>query len=124
MSSYDASSGSVSSIRRTSSFGMSRAMIIASSAILIHSQEPRTQPHLLPLDDSLGLARGDNERVKSTTEDDDCPMNEVVDLSTTTIEEEVVKRKRAECMAHMQSYTVRLALDLLVREPDLDGFFR
>jgi signal transduction histidine kinase len=27
-------------------------------------------------------------------------------------------------MAHMQTYTVKLALDLLVREPDLDGFFR
>ena len=56
--------------------------------------------------------------------EDDCPMNEVVDPSTTTIEAEVAKRKRAECMAHMQTYTVKLALDLLVREPDLDGFFR
>lgn len=51
-------------------------------------------------------------------------MDEVVDLSATTIEAEVGKRKRAECMAHMQTYTVKLALDLLVREPDLDGFFR
>lgn len=51
-------------------------------------------------------------------------MDEVVDLSTTTVEAEFEKRKRAECMAHMQSYTVKLALDLLVREPDLDGFFR
>ena len=51
-------------------------------------------------------------------------MDEVVDLSTTTIEAEFEKRKRAECMAHMQTYTVKLALDLLVREPDLDGFFR
>lgn len=33
-------------------------------------------------------------------------------------------RQRAECMAHMQSHTVQLALDLLMREPDLDGFFR
>ena len=51
-------------------------------------------------------------------------MDEVVDLSTTSIEAEFEKRKRAECMAHMQTYTVKLALDLLVREPDLDGFFR
>ena len=51
-------------------------------------------------------------------------MNEVVDPSSTTIEAEFEKRKRAECMAHMQTYTVKLALDLLVREPDLDGFFR
>jgi signal transduction histidine kinase len=59
----------------------------------------------------------------STPDDDQCPMNEVVD-PTTTIEAEFLKRKRAECMAHMQMHTVKLALDLLVREPDLDGFFR
>ncbi|HJW93593.1 MAG TPA: sensor histidine kinase [Thermoanaerobaculia bacterium] len=53
-----------------------------------------------------------------------CPMEEQVDPSTTTIEAEIQKRKRAECMAHVQTYTVRLALDLLVREPDLKGFFR
>jgi signal transduction histidine kinase len=51
-------------------------------------------------------------------------MEEPVDPSTTTIEAEIQKRKRAECMAHVQTYTVRLALDLLVREPDLKGFFR
>ena len=79
---------------------------------------------LVLLDDSLACARGDNERVTSTPDDEKCPMDEVVDLSTTTIEAEFEKRKRAECMAHMQTYTVKLALDLLVREPDLDGFFR
>ena len=52
------------------------------------------------------------------------PHDEVLDPATTTLEAEFEKRKRAECMAHMQSYTVKLALDLLVREPDLDGFFR
>jgi signal transduction histidine kinase len=51
-------------------------------------------------------------------------MNEPVDPSTTTIEAEIEKRKRAECMAHVQTYTVQLALDLLVREADLKGFFR
>jgi signal transduction histidine kinase len=34
------------------------------------------------------------------------------------------ERRRAECMAHIQTDAVQLALDLLVREPDLDGFFR
>lgn len=34
------------------------------------------------------------------------------------------QRKRAECMAHIQSHTVQLALDLIVREADIDGFFR
>lgn len=50
-------------------------------------------------------------------------MDEPVDPSTTTIEAEIEKRKRAECMAHVQTYTVQLALDLLGRE-DLKGFFR
>lgn len=34
------------------------------------------------------------------------------------------QRRRAECMAHIQTDAVQLALDLLVREPDVDGFFR
>ena len=34
------------------------------------------------------------------------------------------QRRRAECMARLQSDTVQLALDLLVREPDIEGFFR
>ena len=60
------------------------------------------------------------------TDDDQprCPSEEVFDPTTTTLEGEFERRKRAECMAHMQTYTVKLALDLLVREPDLDGFFR
>ena len=32
-------------------------------------------------------------------------------------------RGRAECRANMQAEVVQLALDLLVREPDIDGFF-
>lgn len=32
-------------------------------------------------------------------------------------------RRRAECRAHMQTEVVQLALDLLVREPDVEGFF-
>ena len=79
---------------------------------------------LVLLDDSLIYGGSDNDGVTSPSDDEKCPMDEVVDLSTTTIEVEFEKRKRAECMAHMQTYTVKLALDLLVREPDLDGFFR
>src|SRR5918994_2052763 len=33
------------------------------------------------------------------------------------------ERRRAECSAHMQTEIVQLALDLLVREPDIEGFF-
>jgi signal transduction histidine kinase len=59
------------------------------------------------------------------TQNDECPMAAAaVDLSATTVEAEYEKRKRAECMAHVQTHTVQLALELLVREPDLDGFFR
>jgi signal transduction histidine kinase len=37
---------------------------------------------------------------------------------------EIDQRRRAECSAHIQSSAVQLALDLLVREPDIAGFFR
>ena len=33
------------------------------------------------------------------------------------------ERRRAECLATMQTDVVQLALDLLVREPDIEGFF-
>jgi len=36
---------------------------------------------------------------------------------------ESIARRRAECGATMQTEVVKLAIDLLVREPDLEGFF-
>ena len=36
---------------------------------------------------------------------------------------ESCERRRAECRADMQTSVAKLALDLLVREPDVDGFF-
>lgn len=36
---------------------------------------------------------------------------------------ESIERRRAECGAYMQTEVVKLALDLLVREPDIEGFF-
>src|SRR5690349_3413615 len=33
------------------------------------------------------------------------------------------ERRRAACLAVMQASVVQLALDLLVREPDIEGFF-
>ena len=36
---------------------------------------------------------------------------------------EVSERRRAECLARMQADVVQLAVDLLVREPDIEGFF-
>jgi signal transduction histidine kinase len=53
------------------------------------------------------------------------------ETSTMTLEELVAtlaterdERQRAECLARIQSNAMRLALDLLVREPDVAGFFR
>jgi signal transduction histidine kinase len=40
------------------------------------------------------------------------------------LEQETGDRRRAECSAQIQSHAVQLALDLLVREPDPDSFFR
>ncbi len=37
---------------------------------------------------------------------------------------ETVARQRAQCMAHVQSDAAQLALDLIVRETDIDAFFR
>ena len=37
---------------------------------------------------------------------------------------ETDQRRRAECMAHIQSESMQRALDLLVSEPDVSGFFR
>jgi len=36
---------------------------------------------------------------------------------------ESIERRRAECRADMQTEIAKLAHDLLVREPDIDGFF-
>jgi signal transduction histidine kinase len=36
---------------------------------------------------------------------------------------ESTERRRAQCRADMQTEVVKLALDLLVREPDIEGFF-
>jgi signal transduction histidine kinase len=43
---------------------------------------------------------------------------------TAALAREIDDRRRAECMAHIQSDAVQLALDLLVSEPDITGFFR
>ena len=40
------------------------------------------------------------------------------------LEQETGERRRAQCMAHIQGHAAQLALDVLVREADIDGFFR
>jgi signal transduction histidine kinase len=75
------------------------------------------------LDDFGRMPPRDNDGVTTNDGEERCTADEAIDPAT-TVEAEFAKRKRAECTAHMQTYTVKLALDLLVREPDLDGFFR
>lgn len=47
-----------------------------------------------------------------------------LDALSSKLEQESGARKRAQCMAHIQNHAMELALDLLVREPDVEGFFR
>jgi signal transduction histidine kinase len=41
----------------------------------------------------------------------------------TALAREIADRRRAECLAKIQTGVVKFALDLLVQEPDLEGFF-
>jgi signal transduction histidine kinase len=45
------------------------------------------------------------------------------DILRAALMREAGERRRAECRADMQTEVVKLALDLLVREPDIEGFF-
>jgi signal transduction histidine kinase len=45
------------------------------------------------------------------------------DVLRAALTREHTERRRAECLARMQADVVQLALDLLVREPDIEGFF-
>jgi signal transduction histidine kinase len=47
-----------------------------------------------------------------------------VDLLERELADAIDVSRRADCMTRIQSDAVQLALDLLVREPDIDGFFR
>jgi signal transduction histidine kinase len=46
------------------------------------------------------------------------------DVWADALAREINERRRAECMARIQRDAVQLAIDLLVREPDIAGFFR
>jgi len=68
--------------------------------------------------------------VKPSTEQHDVPATGEPDvqLAIAELRDQLSRatddRRRAECMARIQSNAVQLALDLLVREPDIEGFFR
>jgi signal transduction histidine kinase len=46
------------------------------------------------------------------------------DVWADALAREINERRRAECMARIQNDAMQLAIDLLVREPDIAGFFR
>ena len=46
-----------------------------------------------------------------------------IDTLRTALAVETAERRRAECLANIQSGAVQLALELLVREHDIEGFF-
>jgi signal transduction histidine kinase len=50
--------------------------------------------------------------------------DQTLEALTDALARETNDRRRAECMAHIQSEALRLAIDVLVREPDITGFFR
>jgi signal transduction histidine kinase len=47
-----------------------------------------------------------------------------IDQLRAALEQETIERRRADCLAKIQTDVVKIAVDLLAREPDIDGFFR
>jgi signal transduction histidine kinase len=82
------------------------------------------------LDDAAGRELLDNGKMESASS---CPEEHLQpdphaderdpDVLRAALNRETATRRRAECLAKMQAEVVQLALDLLVREPDIDGFF-
>src|SRR5688500_15500922 len=50
--------------------------------------------------------------------------NTTEDALRAALEQETIERRRADCLAKIQTDVVKIAVDLLAREPDIDGFFR
>jgi signal transduction histidine kinase len=84
------------------------------------------------LDDAAYAREAHNHAVMTQTSDT-CPMDNRKPIEAgqfseselrTMLEHETRERYRAECMASIQSHAVQLTLDLIVREPDPDSFFR
>jgi signal transduction histidine kinase len=67
---------------------------------------------------SGGCGSAIDERVRRVID-----AGEVVSLRSALLNE-ATERRRAECLANIQTEITKYTLDLLVREPDLDGFFR
>jgi signal transduction histidine kinase len=67
---------------------------------------------------------------RAASEGEECAYRPPIEASSNDPEvlraalvREAWERSRAECCANMQTEVARLAMDLLVREPDIEGFF-
>src|ERR1700746_3487250 len=69
----------------------------------------------------MGESRCDAERVLRHEPDEVASHDP--DVLRAALIRESGERRRAECRANMQTEVVTLALDLLVREPNIEGFF-
>lgn len=73
-------------------------------------------------DDTVGLLPVE-ARWPCGTEPSAPPAHSDVEELRAALAREQAELKRAQCLANIQSDAVQLTLDLLVREPDIDGFF-
>jgi signal transduction histidine kinase len=80
--------------------------------------EPKTNEHDGAFDETCEFAEtAESVRVRLA-------RSASTDVWADALAREINERRRAECMARIQRDAVQLALDLLVREPDISGFFR
>src|SRR4051812_5724029 len=88
---------------------------------------------LRPLADARGSERPDNPGMEQCAASSiEHPVTAAADASSqtdrsATLEQallvETAERRRSECMAHIQDQAAQLALDLIVTEPEIAGFF-
>jgi signal transduction histidine kinase len=94
------------------------------------AEGPSDEPRLRLLADARRRELPDNEAVEQEAlacGEKGAPPPELAssdpEVLRAALAREHDERLRAECLATMQAEVVQLALDLLVREPDLEGFF-
>ena len=79
---------------------------------------PRTEAVAASVETGGGCGSALDERVRQVLDSGDTPA------IRTALAHEATERRRAECLANIQTEITQYTLDLLAREPDLDAFFR
>ena len=79
--------------------------------------ELRDQNPVASADGDVPLCEGAHHHAPAEAQSND------PDILRGALLREAGERRRAECLGRMQADVVQLALDLLVREPDIEGFF-